>query len=86
MRADTEKKLLSSSDWFDELPMHAVAMPDAMILPDLGQPASYYAILTHTDQLPHDIQVNNSLTEILEKVSAIRLSSKTNKMFTHSSD
>lgn len=46
------KTVLSSPDWFDELPIQAVVMPDAMILPDLGQPASYYAILksarTHT--------------------------------------
>lgn len=39
------KTVLSSPDWFDELPIQAVVMPDAMILPDLGQPASYYAIL-----------------------------------------
>lgn len=48
------KRLLSSPDWFDELPIHAVAMPDAMILTDLGQPASYYAILkTHTRTHTH---------------------------------
>lgn len=76
------EKLLSSLDWFDELPMHAVAMPDTMILPDLEQPASYYAILTYkyTHQSPSDLQVSNSPTESLEKLS---LWSKINKMFTH---
>lgn len=56
--------------------MQAVSMPDAMILPDLEQPASYYAILTHkyTHQSPSDLQVSNSLTESLEKLSAILLS------------
>ncbi len=69
------KKLHSSPDWFDELPMHTVVMPEAMILPDFGQPASCYAILTHTQtQLPHDVRVTNSQTESLEKVSAICLS------------
>ncbi len=37
-RAET-KKLLSSADWFDELPMHAVAISDAMLLPDSGRPS-----------------------------------------------
>lgn len=71
------KKLLSSPNWFDELPMQAVVMPDAMILPDLGQPASYYAILrnthTHTNQLHQAGQVTYSLTENLESVCAIHL-------------
>lgn len=70
------KTVLSSPDWFDELPIQAVVMPDAMILPDLGQPASYYAILksahthTHTAELPA-IQVTNSRTGRLENSLAI---------------
>lgn len=63
-READRKEMFSSPDWFDELPMRAVAMPDTMILPDLGQPAIYYAILksgthTQTDRLSHDISLNS---------------------------
>lgn len=49
MKARVQRQEIAAliPNWFDELPMHTVAMPDPMILPDLGQSVSYYSLL-HT--------------------------------------
>lgn len=73
-------------DWFDELPMHTVAMPDSMISPDLGQPASYSLLqcfLSHTqNQLLHHTQITNSRLKVWIRFQQA-VSEKQNKQNVH---
>lgn len=60
-------------------------MPDTMILPDLGKPASYYAILTHTHKPITPWYTGHQFPDwkFGQGFSNRSRYGKTNKMFTH---